>query len=347
MPTCNPHAVPLRCDAVLTATHLHRRLTHRRRRLFSGLVAALASVAFHVLIVLPAVWGGSGPKVRLPDQQGAGSSSIASAEEPTDTLIIVHLAGITPRSTSPTKSVSSRGFASRDLLVTVASPDVAPAVDLSRELIADESEPMAEPAADQAGRRARLLGMYVGQVKARIERAWVRPRAPIPGGDAVFQCRVAIKQDRTGAVKTVELEQCNGDANWQESLMSAIFAASPLSAPPEPSIFASTLTLTLLSLPYATGRSEDGYERVSLISARNAAQGNHSSVTYTSAVDSQGAQYADLRITDSGDMGPPTSGDEKHLLPVASPLSGELADAPQVSDAEGAVAPPSNTQIVQ
>lgn len=125
--------------------------------------------------------------IRLPDQQGAGSTSIVSAEEPTDTLIFVHLPGMTSKSAQPAESMSSRGFAPRDLLITVVSPDVAPALDLNRAIAAEDGEALAESAADQAGRRAQLLGLYIGQVKARIERAWMRPRTAI--GDDLFVLR--------------------------------------------------------------------------------------------------------------------------------------------------------------
>lgn len=48
----------------------------------------------HALLALPVVWVESAPKLRRPDQMGAGSSAIASAEEPTETLILVNIPGL-------------------------------------------------------------------------------------------------------------------------------------------------------------------------------------------------------------------------------------------------------------
>jgi hypothetical protein len=226
--------------------------------MISGPIAALTSLGFHALLVLPMVWGGSSPKVRPPDQQGAGSSAIASAEEPTETLIFVKLPGVA-RSTDPLpKTVASRGFAPHDLLISAASPDVAPAVDLSRLLTADDGEMAPASAADQVGRRAQLLGLYIGQVKARIERAWLRPRGTITGG--VFNCSVTIRQDRRGNVERVDMHACNGGDDWQRSLESAIRSASPLSAPPDPSVFATSLSLSFVATAFVPGQPGDGYQ---------------------------------------------------------------------------------------
>jgi hypothetical protein len=47
--------------------------------------------------------------------------------------------------------------------------------------------------APDAAVRSALYGRYVGQVDARIERAWVRPRSAI--GATTFVCIVRIDQD--------------------------------------------------------------------------------------------------------------------------------------------------------
>lgn len=234
------------------------RVLSARHRACSGSAAALASVAFHALVVLPAVWGSAAPKTRLPDQQGAGSSAMASDEEPTETLILVNIPGPTSHFEQHSEHISSRGFAPRDLLITLASPDVTPAVDLSRAITTESREVAPTPAADQAVRRAQLLGMYVGQVKARIERAWLRPRAAITGG--VFSCNVTIRQDKRGSVERVVMRACNGGDDWQRSLESAIRAASPMSAPPDPSVFATSLSLSFVAKAFVPGQAEDGYE---------------------------------------------------------------------------------------
>ena len=67
----------------------------------------------------------------------------------------------------------------------------------------------ADPVAGQAG-LAVLYGRYLGQIQARIERAWLRPRTAI-GGD-LLRCQVRIDQGRGGGVGPITLQRCNGTA---------------------------------------------------------------------------------------------------------------------------------------
>ena len=105
---------------------------------------------------------------------------------------------------------------------------------------------------------AALFGRYMGQVTARIERAWIRPRAPVNGRE--FQCRVRIEQDRLGTVEEVTLQRCNGDTRWQLSVERAIESASPLPAPPDPAVFTRLLTLELSSEAFEPAKSHEGFE---------------------------------------------------------------------------------------
>lgn len=114
--------------------------------------------------------------------------------------------------------------------------------------------------------RVVMLGRYIGQISARIERAWIKPRAPIAEGQ--FACRARILQNTDGAVQEIELEGCNGNSAWQISLVRAIQSASPLPAPPDPSVFARTLRIPFKADPFVTGGSPDGFESESR-TARN------------------------------------------------------------------------------
>jgi outer membrane biosynthesis protein TonB len=114
--------------------------------------------------------------------------------------------------------------------------------------------------------RVLMFGRYVGQISARIERAWIKPRAPIAEGQ--FACRARILQNTDGGVQEIELEGCNGDPAWQLSLVHAIQSASPLPAPPDPSVFARTLRIPFKADPFVTGGSPDGFESESR-TARN------------------------------------------------------------------------------
>ena len=109
-----------------------------------------------------------------------------------------------------------------------------------------------------AGRLSQLYGRYMGQISARIDRAWLRPRTPV--GGASFSCHVRIVQDAVGNVMEVTLEQCNGDTRWQLSLVNAIDSASPLPAPPDANVFSRTVHLGFTAEGYSVGRHEEQYE---------------------------------------------------------------------------------------
>ncbi|MGH8268553.1 MAG: TonB C-terminal domain-containing protein, partial [Steroidobacteraceae bacterium] len=146
------------------------------------------------------------------------------------------------------------------------------AADLSATALSLDAE--LEGASAAAGDRAALAAMagrYVGQIDARIERAWLRPRTAI--GAPAFLCRVRITQDRGGNVLGVGVERCNGTRRWQRSLIAAIETASPLPAPPDPHVFASVVHLGFRALPYTPGSPPGEYEperlaQAAVISAR-------------------------------------------------------------------------------
>ena len=108
------------------------------------------------------------------------------------------------------------------------------------------------------GRRL-LYGRYIGQITARIERAWMRPRTPIDDV-AFFACRVRVTQDQRGIVQEIELVRCNGTPRWQTSVVQAIQSASPLPAPPDADVYTSQITLDLQSATFTPGASAEGFE---------------------------------------------------------------------------------------
>ena len=103
--------------------------------------------------------------------------------------------------------------------------------DLARQLGAEEHRLGAE--------NAGLLGRYVAELKARIERAWNRP----PTARSGLRCVVNVTQVPGGTVTDVHVGDCNGDAAVRQSIVLAVFRASPLPAPPDPSLFERNLTL--------------------------------------------------------------------------------------------------------
>lgn len=103
-----------------------------------------------------------------------------------------------------------------------------------------------------------MAGRYLGQIDARIDRAWIRPRTPIDSG--LFACRVRVVQGNDGRVQEIEIIQCNGDTAWQVSLVRAIQSASPLPAPPDPKVFSRKLILEFHSTPFVPGADAEGFE---------------------------------------------------------------------------------------
>ena len=87
--------------------------------------------------------------------------------------------------------------------------------------------------------RSGLLDRYITEIQARIERAWNRPPTARPG----LSCTVFVSQVPGGTVTNVRLGDCNGDAAVQQSITLAVYRASPLPMPSDPSLFERNLRL--------------------------------------------------------------------------------------------------------
>jgi TonB C terminal len=104
-----------------------------------------------------------------------------------------------------------------------------------------ENAALGDPA--QAEEFARLRGIYFTQVHARVDRAWEKP-ANVGVLLADRHCTALVLQDPNGSVLEVELADCPADAALQQSIVSAVFRASPLPAPPHPTVFAKRLRIS-------------------------------------------------------------------------------------------------------
>jgi hypothetical protein len=113
---------------------------------------------------------------------------------------------------------------------------------------------------------SRLFGIYTGQIQARIDRVWRRPRTPVNEEGASssdsesFQCEAQIVQDIKGNVQEILLPRCNGSPAWQHSLVMAIRQASPMPAPPSEKVFRRSINLNFIGLTYMVGAADDEYE---------------------------------------------------------------------------------------
>ncbi len=204
-------------------------------RTVTGCASALVALAFHVLLIAPAIWG-NGPFRRPQDQRHHGDTAlqwVVFEDSPGNSASI--------GSNSPLP-VTMRPISLTDAL---PMPPILPVPASNR-----QSE-------GQSGLSA-MGGRYLGQIRARIERAWLRPRSAI--GEPLFQCQVQLDQDSAGRVLTITLVECNGRTSWQLSLVHAIEAASPLPAPPNPAVFVHHVLLMFRAMPYSAGVSAVPYE---------------------------------------------------------------------------------------
>jgi colicin import membrane protein len=96
--------------------------------------------------------------------------------------------------------------------------------DLKRSLAQEQSN---------AARAGPALANWQAQIAAAITRAWRRPPTARPG----IQCMLNVTQVPGGQVTAVSIGDCNGDQAVRESIEAAVYRASPLPPPPDPSLF--------------------------------------------------------------------------------------------------------------
>jgi len=230
-----------------------------RRYLPRALVSVLAgtvAVALHAILVASIIWGAGAAKRQTdPRTPGAWDTSVPdSADDGAMQLTLID-----QPSDAPSSAEQQEGSKSLIASLSPIQPLALPA-DLGLELppiVSDDSSNAPASTADSATRSA-MYGRYLGQINARIDRAWLRPRSAI--GAPTFFCRVRIDQDGHGNVQDVTLEDCNGDKRWQLSLVQAIESASPLPAPPDPSVFTRIVHASFVAPPYGPGVQQALYE---------------------------------------------------------------------------------------
>ena len=231
-------------------------------------VGVAATILVHLLLTAPMMLGYAAHSSRTPPHDGPGSVNWASQGEQNESMILLDLSStqIDTADTFVQPRIDSPGIKLEEPLLALVSLDPTPPSDPKLEK-AEEADISNTAAGDPAGAAA-LFGRYMGQVAARIERAWMRPRSAIK--DGAFTCRVRIMQDRAGNVLSMQLQDCADDDAWRKSLTSAILRASPLSAPPEPWLFSPTVTLNFSGDQYVAGQTpEYEYEPAPLRVAAN------------------------------------------------------------------------------
>jgi hypothetical protein len=270
------------------------------RPLAAPLFAALLTIGLHVLLVAPLFWGSGAKQPRPPAAKLLGDVGIGNRGGPE--LQWVEL--VDASTGNPTGA---------DPLAALPPPTLASiaVTNLLTNAAADSTNPVATDSETAAA--SELVGRYTGQISARIERAWVKPRTTI--GADLFACRIRILQDSAGNVLEATLERCNGTARWRASLVSAIKTASPLPAPPDPRVFARVVHLDFKSLAYAPGAASEQYEPALLAARADESAQSISQRTPKELGDAmRGSKFKDgsidLRI--QGNQ-PPLSGESRDL----------------------------------
>jgi hypothetical protein len=227
---------------------------HRFGRWSAG---TLFSICLHGALFSTVLWGTAGRPPLRPLTEGASASQQNhQGTEYVSTLILLNDHSITPpdqvADDSVYESLPSSAKPTSDSLIVAALDTPAPAMLSGSDTGTDDTAPTAEATGNEAG-RAVLFGRYMGQIRARIERAWDYPVTPVA---ATFDCKVQIKQTIHGDVQEVTLQHCGDDPAWQTSLVHAIQRASPLSAPPDQSVFTELVTLNFGATKLAANNSD-------------------------------------------------------------------------------------------
>ncbi len=235
-------------------------------------IGLVGTLLLHGLVLQTVVLGSRAHRIRPPDVQDPGSSLNKLAATPADALVFIDL----PKTTTTTEEIDEALASIRAELKDSPIPKIRldPSPPRGVEILAfgEDMDPASDVDIGDSADRARLYGIYTGQMRARIERAWRRPRTPVqevsdstksPNIAEYFHCQVQIVQDSSGNVQEILLPKCNGSVAWQHSLVLAIQQASPLPAPPSPKVFSPAIELEFVGYEYVVGGPDDEYETAS------------------------------------------------------------------------------------
>jgi hypothetical protein len=250
---------------------------HPSTRNWSRLLGLVGTLSLHGLAVQSLVLASVPHKPRPPELQGAGAHRVESVP-PAEELVLVTLDGVHKGEDADLlEQIVSLAPRLENPQFSALEADTPASIDVASTEVSAEGSSQASPDADEPALRALMFGRYTDQIRARIERAWIRPRtavddatiprrssagtdSAIPYDNKTFTCRVQIRQGVRGDVQEVLLLQCNGTEAWRHSLVIAINQASPLPAPPTMKVFKRALTMSFDAPAYRPEIGSDGYE---------------------------------------------------------------------------------------
>jgi hypothetical protein len=247
-----------------------------RRLLPPTLIGILGTLLLHAILIQSVSFASRGPIAKPPETQES-ANTLPKSTNGADSLVLISLPKIATTNQSASESaISSLPDLRKMKTNTLINADPPEYLNVETLALSEDQASNPIPGGADAAEKAQLFGIYTGQIQARVDRVWRRPRTPINDSDSQsradtdesFQCEAQIVQDVRGNVQEIMLPRCNGSPAWQHSLIAAIQHASPLPAPPSTGTFSHSITLSFVGLSYVPGASEDGYEIESRTLAR-------------------------------------------------------------------------------
>lgn len=168
--------------------------------------AALFSVLLHALVLVALLYHGRGAAGGYDAPAGTAYAGAAAVALPI---------WITPPDPDPPVLPPPE-------LLTATQP-MSPAVPALDALSGMDTTPIDIPPAPDHDSGVPPYIRYVGEVTARIQRAWA---VPVTAHD--LHCRVHLQLDSAGEVRSITLQACDVEPSLQASIRDAIHHAAPL-----------------------------------------------------------------------------------------------------------------------
>jgi hypothetical protein len=232
------------------------------------LIGIIGTVLLHAMLIQSVSFRTRGPSPKPLEAQDSAKALPKSATA-ADSLVLISMPAIAKASPT-TGAISSLPDLSKMKINSRISTDLREFFNVETLALSEDQASTPNASGTDGAERARLFGIYTGQIQARIDRVWRRPRSRVnedstsphasDAGDS-FQCEAQIVQDVWGNVREILLPRCNGSPAWQQSLVLAIQQASPLPAPPSAKVFSYSISLLFVGLPFSPTSPPDEYER--------------------------------------------------------------------------------------
>jgi hypothetical protein len=241
------------------------KVEHRHRFVVPPALAGIVgTILLHAMLIQTVSLGSGRLKPKTPEALEPTGHLSKAADLGAELVLLSLPASANSNQAAPRTPVSL--LPDMRKIQTPLSAELPATLDLETLALSDDEPLSAAVGGADAEEQARLSGIYTGQLQARIDRVWRRPRTPVSGNNQSisdedsFRCEAQIVQDVKGNVQEVLLPRCNGSLAWQRSLVIAIQQASPMPAAPDAKVFRSSITLSFVGLTYRSGEPEDSYE---------------------------------------------------------------------------------------